>query len=216
MICFSISYENIVYLSLILIVSSEYSSTSKHKNAHQADILTTRRKSDFESTTEQYTVDPKIEKGVISSSTEKLPNVGDDICFSSGLCRNAPDTENWFCHCDQDCSIYNDCCVDHNANAVTKNQPKYECLSGTSDARAETGYFVSVSCPHDYGNQTVIDRCSRASLVADGPFVVSNDSRIFINEFVHIAMTLHILPVLTSNFTTCGSIWMNTGRFRVN
>ncbi|CAC5410451.1 CELSR3 [Mytilus coruscus] len=183
MIYFSISYENIVFLSIILTVSSDNSSTAKHNNAHLSDIPNTRRKSDFESTAQQYTVALKIEKGVISTSTEKIPNIGDDICLSSGLCRNVPASGNWFCNCDQECRIYNDCCVDHNKNDVTQDQPKYECLSGTSDASAETGYFVSVSCPHDYRNQTIIDRCSRASIVADGPFVVSNESRIFRNEF---------------------------------
>ncbi|CAC5410452.1 CELSR3 [Mytilus coruscus] len=183
MIYFSISYENIVFLSIILTVSSDNSSTAKHNNAHLSDIPNTRRKSDFESTAQQYTVAPKIEKGVISTTTEKYPNLHNDMCFSLGLCKYIPPEGNWFCYCDAKCMVYNDCCVDHDKTDVTQNQQKYECFSGTSDASVIAGYFVSVSCPNDYGNQTVIARCSRASLVSDGPFVVSNESHIFRNKF---------------------------------
>ena len=183
MIYFSISYKKFLLLSIISTVSSFHTSKEKYISAAQSDILNTTHKSNFESTAELYSDASEIEKVKVSTTTKKYPKLLNDKCSFQGSCNYIPPDRNWFCQCDAKCQVYNDCCIDPDKADFTQNQQKYECLSGTSDATINAGYFVSVSCPTDYGNQTVIDRCNRVSLVTDGTFVVSNESHIFRNEY---------------------------------
>ncbi|VDI59098.1 Hypothetical predicted protein [Mytilus galloprovincialis] len=183
MIYFSISYKKFLLLFIISTVSNFHTSKEKYISAAQSDILNTTQKSNFESTAKLYSDASEKEKVKVSTTTQKYPKLLNDKCSFQGSCNYIPPDRNWFCQCDAKCQVYNDCCIDPDKADFTQNQQKYECLSGTSDATINAGYFVSVSCPTDYGNQTVIDRCSRVSLVTDGTFVVSNESHIFRNEY---------------------------------
>ncbi|CAG2199556.1 CELSR3 [Mytilus edulis] len=147
--------------------------------AEQSDILNTTRKSNFESTAEQSNILNTTQESNLESTAEQSDIL--NTTQKSNLESTAEQSD--ILNTTQEPNLESTAELYSVASEIEKNQQKYECLSGTSDATVNAGYFVSVSCPTDYGNQTVIDRCSRVSLVKDGTFVVSNESHIFRNEY---------------------------------
>lgn len=81
-----------------------------------------------------------------------------------------------FCNCDDMCSAYNDCCWDASVKSATSNKladHRFECVIHKPEQ--DYGIFIVRTCPAQYLNVTVTERCHNENISSTGPWVISDD-----------------------------------------
>lgn len=111
-----------------------------------------------------------------------------DICSSFGSCSYQLKAKESlrYCHCDDECYKYNDCCFDANktsTNIKGQNLP-FKCVSPNLDGRSHYGYFIITQCPTEFDTSPkIIEMCNNRDLATTGPWVISNENVIYKNMF---------------------------------
>ncbi|VDI81068.1 Hypothetical predicted protein [Mytilus galloprovincialis] len=127
--------------------------------------------------------------GLSTQSTEHLTTLKElqrDPCQKYGTCSVAQNKTKWYCYCDSDCKMFNDCCSDYNGNIRNSNsQLSFECYPQTYVKRSNsrTGFLAVGSCPNSYKNRTVKERCLQNNFTENGIFVSYGKILIFKNKF---------------------------------
>ncbi|XP_071133105.1 serine-rich adhesin for platelets-like [Mytilus edulis] len=112
--------------------------------------------------------------GLSTQSTEHLTTLKElqrDPCQKYGTCSVAQNKTKWYCYCDSDCKMFNDCCSDYNGNIRNSNsQLSFECYPQTYVERSNsrTGFLAVGSCPNSYKNRTVKERCLQNNFTENG------------------------------------------------
>ncbi|VDH99335.1 Hypothetical predicted protein [Mytilus galloprovincialis] len=107
-------------------------------------------------------------------------------CLKDGSCNITMSMKHKFCRCDQNCLTFNDCCHDNKVKQSSKlsHFSKYTtCHKGNNDIYRKTGYFTVTSCPDDYYNSTIIEKCSKHDTKYNGPIVAVQSNLLFKNRF---------------------------------
>ena len=165
--------------SLILFYATNVYTFTKSASTDKSYLEARQRNLSIEGTT-----DLKARQHDLSIEGTTVPTPIDQ-CSMAGRCNFTLSMKHQFCHCDQDCHIYHDCCVDNKKPAITgsKSQysPYYICYKGHNTASYE-GYFAVDSCPTRYGNETDILLCNEHNIAANGPSVVNPEGVVFKNR----------------------------------
>ena len=107
-----------------------------------------------------------------------------DPCLMKGNCNFTAPMKHQFCHCDPDCYMYSDCCIDSKELATTSvspYSPYFKCHKGHTTDGYE-GYFAVDSCPNDYENKTDTRLCNEHKFSETGPSVVNPEGIVFKNR----------------------------------
>lgn len=107
-----------------------------------------------------------------------------DPCLMKGNCNFTAPMKHHFCHCDPDCYIYSDCCIDRKELATTSASPYspyFKCYKGHNTDEYE-GFFAVDSCPNEYENETDTRLCNEHKFPETGPSVVNPEGIVFKNR----------------------------------
>ncbi|VDI00081.1 Hypothetical predicted protein [Mytilus galloprovincialis] len=127
--------------------------------------------------------------GLSTQSTEHLTTLQElqrDPCQEYGTCSLAQNKTKWYCYCDSDCKMFNDCCIDYNGNIRNSNsQLSFECYPQTyvDHVDSRTGFLAVGSCPNSYKNRTIKERCLQNNFTENGIFVSYGKTLTFKNKF---------------------------------
>ncbi|VDI49112.1 Hypothetical predicted protein [Mytilus galloprovincialis] len=108
------------------------------------------------------------------------------LCHEYGTCSIAQNKTKWYCYCDSDCQMFNDCCYNYNGTIRNSNsQLSFDCYPQTYiiGIEAKTGFLAVDSCPDSYKNRTVKERCLQNNLTENGLFVSHGKTLTFKNKF---------------------------------
>lgn len=112
-----------------------------------------------------------------------------DPCLMKGNCNFTTPMKHHFCHCDPDCYIYSDCCIDSKEIATTSPSPYspyFKCYKGHNTDELYEGYFVVDSCPNGYEYETDTRLCNEHNISETGPSVVTPEGIVFKNRHCSI------------------------------
>ncbi|CAG2229994.1 unnamed protein product [Mytilus edulis] len=109
-----------------------------------------------------------------------------DPCHEIGTCSVTQNKTKWFCYCDKDCQMFNDCCNDYNGTIRNSNsQLSFGCYRQIYivNSPGQTGFLAVDSCPDSYKNITVKERCLQNNFAENGLFVSNGNTLTFKNKF---------------------------------
>ncbi|CAG2256930.1 unnamed protein product [Mytilus edulis] len=109
-----------------------------------------------------------------------------DPCHEIGTCSVTQNKTKWFCYCDKDCQMFNDCCNDYNGTIRNSNsQLSFGCYRQIYivNSPGQTGFLAVDSCPDSYKNITVKERCLQNNFAENGLFVSNGKTLTFKNKF---------------------------------
>ena len=124
----------------------------------------------------------------LKRSTYSSVNISDDTCLELSSCAVAKSKVMWYCHCDDDCIYFDDCCYDNNQSKVNEytetSERRYTCNKLGSPYSANVlGFFSIDSCPPSYTNKTIIWRCIKGDNFETNFFVLHNKSLVYKNKY---------------------------------
>ncbi|VDH90491.1 Hypothetical predicted protein, partial [Mytilus galloprovincialis] len=115
-----------------------------------------------------------------------FPEPRRDPCHDIGTCSVAQNKTKWYCYCDKDCPMFNDCCNDYNGTIKNSNsQLSFGCYRQIYivNSPGQTGFLAVDSCPDSYKNITVKERCLQNNFAENGLFVSNGKTLTFKNKF---------------------------------
>ncbi|CAG2256931.1 unnamed protein product [Mytilus edulis] len=134
-----------------------------------------------------------------------------DPCHEFGTCSVAQNKTKWYCYCDSDCQMFNDCCSDYNGTIRDSNsQLSFDCYPKTyivGGIEGKTGFLAVNSCPDSYKNRTVKERCLQNNVTENGLFVSHGKTLTFKNKFCALCNNFTDVQEFDIVFATVESVY---------